>query len=230
VTEATGLAGATYLLPFAGMLSSFNGNQSVTPHALDPSDAEITGLQLEYLSLDPAIAQVSRWGGGVTLLRAGQVRIVVRTNAYGTLKADTATFTITPPAGQDVKIQAAQTLTGPGPLSFFPTEVKIRTFGVVVWNTVQGEAIDVTFDEPAKVTVAPSAVCVVIAQFSFLGYFTTETPMCGTGNVLVPGLPTQENGLPIGAFAIRQFTESGTYTYHSTRTGATGRIIVSDAP
>jgi hypothetical protein len=59
----------------------------------------INGLQVEYTSLDPAIASINRWTGVATPEITGQVGIVARTFAYGVAKADTVTYTVVPPTG-----------------------------------------------------------------------------------------------------------------------------------
>lgn len=201
-----------------------------TADARDAAGNAMPGLAIEYRSLDPAIATVDPLLT-VTVRRPGQVRMLARATAYGVTKADTVTFTVTWPIVQTVGIL-------PGPGAFVPAEVRLAPLGVVVWrrrldDVIGDDPVDVTFDDPTYVAVPPDIICERLAR-------RTDAfgpgPHCGTGNMLVPGMPTDPNADAVTGDAsnwtvqVRQFSVPGVYRYHSTRTGATGRIVVTTDP
>lgn len=210
----------------------------ITPRVVDGSGGEITGLVYEYASLDPTLATVIRatndGSGWVTPLNLGKVKIVARTVAYGVVAADTVEFTLTPPSSANIVIQS-----DPGGASIFaPTEVTLRTYGIVFWSTTVGSTVDVIFDDPTNVTQAPARVCDLFLPVVFGEFVITDHwdlgPHCGTGNVTVPPDPAQpppgglldDPNTKRTTIRVRQFPVPGTYTYHTT-TGATGRIVVT---
>lgn len=199
--------GYILLITYTGMPFSL---PSLSPRALDRAGNLIRGLAIEYESLDPEVVPVERHTGEITILsRPGQARVVARTTAYGISKADTVLFTVTFPIIQDVEIEAVPD----GPPAFTPSEVKIRPNGMVFWTSLSGGPVDVIFDAPANVAEITS-LCIALG-----GAF------CGAGNISVFD---GSSGDALDQSRGRLFPVPGVYSYRSTLTGATGRVVVTD--
>jgi hypothetical protein len=192
---------------------------------------------VDYSTLDPAVLHVGDpFSLGVAAERGlignrpGQARVVATATVDGVTRADTVLYTVTWPAGQLIKVIAAPA----GGRTFDFPEIRLAPHGVVVWlNEVVGDAVDVTFDDPTNVGLPPSTICLDFIEAQPLQF--GPGPQCGTGKVLVPGLPAP-GVVPEGynplfwTSQVRQFPEPGIYRYHSTSTGTSGRIIVTTDP
>ena len=180
--------------------------------ALDSTGASITGLALEYASLDPDIAQVSR-SGAVAALQPGEVRVVARTTAYGVTKADTMVFTVTMPIINGVLVAP-----GPsnGPPSVSATTVRIRPGGYVFWTNQTADSVSVSFDDPAGAGQIAD-ICSGIG-----GAYPVH---CDSGNI--PPFMSTANDFFEDTRG-RQFMEPGSYTYRIEPLGVTGQVIVSE--
>lgn len=205
IMPPTGYGGALILALVAGI----NVVPTLTPRALDVGGASISGLVIDYRSLDPAVVQFNK--SAPVPLRPGQARIVASTTAYGMTAADTVAFTVTPPVVQGV-VSAPD-----GGGAFTPSEVTLRPGGYVFWLNMTSAPVDVTFDDP-------SAVGEVAPLCDRLG-----VQFCGGGNI--PAFWDGEHGTFGDGESVRarQFPLPGTYTYRNTLTGATGKIVVTDS-
>lgn len=201
--------------------------------ALDAAGGWIPGLLIRYTSLDPTITEspaVSRGifedpYRGIVTVSPGKARLLAETTAYGVTKSDTIVYTVTWPTLAFVVVRPG--LEGAPPV-FEPQEIRIAPHGVVMWQSVAGDTVDVTFDDPTHVAAGPTSICDVFDS-------DPETwgagPACGSGNFIVPAMPTDPAGAtyPWQTDRVRQFAVPGVYRYHSA-TGATGRIIVTNDP
>jgi plastocyanin len=192
--------------------------QSATARPLDSAGNAIFGLAIDYRSLDQTILGIDRSTGRFQITgRLGSVPIVASTTAYGVTRADTGVFTVALPIYNVVQIKAGSS----GTLGFGPSEVAIRPGGYAVWQNLTSEPVDVTFDAPDAAAEA-GPLCTNV-----------DARLCGAGNI--PAFDNSDTvrtgfgGFIVGVRA-RQFVQPGTYTYHSTQTGATGRIVVAAPP
>lgn len=205
---------------------------------LDAGGNLVTGLMIEYRALEPdervnldvnstsSFATISLVGGGVGL-RPSQVRVAARTVAYGVSLIDTTTITLTWPVLQWV--YATPTLDGTP--RFEPSDIRLAPYGVVVWRNLVTDPVDVTFDDPTHVTDLSANAVLASTCDRMSEDFGAPAP-CGSGHALMPAAPLDALGFPIEGYTtqIRQFPEPGVYTYHSTLTGATGRVVVTNDP
>jgi len=186
---------------------------------------------IEYRTLEPQIARFAadyRFGYfsdfPMNTRRPGQVRVVARTVAYGDTLADTVLMTVSWPVIAWVYAYGPSETT---PV-FIPSDIRIPPHGMVIWKSLEGtlgDAMDITFDDPTHVT-DPSATPGIGADLcTNLNLFRQPAPYCGSGDVLVP--PSFTSADEFKSTRVRQFHDPGVYTYHSTRTGATGRVIVT---
>jgi hypothetical protein len=191
--------------------------------ALDVHGATISGLQIAFASLDTAVATIDRGSGEVTLVHPGQVRLVAQTYAYGIAKVDTVRMTVTWPTGMDVEIHpgtggvpAFQTLAQAG-----VSEMHIAPGGIVMWSNYSGDAVDLTFDDPANVAAPTTALCMFLVDNIGPGAY------CGSGNVAVPANanPADDSSV-LFTLRLRQFSVPGVYSYHTVN-GASSRIVVT---
>ena len=177
--------------------------------ALDANGEPISGLAIEYESLDPDIVVVEPTNGSVSLPhQPGEARVVARTMAYGISKADTARFTATLPRLHGVVIRPGS---NNGPPIVAPKMVTIRPGGYVVWTNLTTDSVSVTFDEPAGAT-AIAQLCAALAVF------------CKGGDI-----PRFMGTDYMDHSRLRQFVEPGSYTFHIEPLGVTGRVVVADA-
>ncbi|HEY9479988.1 MAG TPA: hypothetical protein VIP79_07850, partial [Gemmatimonadaceae bacterium] len=193
-------------------LSGRSFQSGLTVSALDSTGASITGLALEYESLDPEIAEVSR-RGSVATRQPGEVRAVARTSAYGVTKADTMVFTVTVPVINGVLVEP-----GPsnGPPRVGATTVRIRPGGYVFWTNQTADSVSVSFDDPASAAQIAD-ICSGIG-----GAYPVH---CGSGNI-PPFMSTTNNFFEDTRG--RQFMEPGSYAFRIEPLGVTGLVIVSE--
>ena len=181
---------------------------------LDGSGRSISGLEIEYWSLDPENAAVDRRTGEVRTFAPGAARIVARTVAYGTTKVDTAVFNVTLPVVHSIVVGDVN-----GSQVMEPTEVRIRRGGYVLWaNLVERKQVEFVFDAPENVLNVPE-FCAAFGE-----------PHCGGGNIRIPGFdPSSSEDLkPWDLVRVRRFPVPGVYEFRNTLTGSTGRVIVAD--
>ena len=180
--------------------------------ALDANGNPISGLAIEYESLDPDIVAVDPTRGQISLpAQPGEARIVARTMAYGISKADTARFTVTLPRLHGVVIQPGR---NNGPPIVALKMVMIRPGGYVVWSNLTTDSVSVTFDEPAGAT-AIAQLCAALAV------------LCKGGDI--PRFMGATSNDYTNHSRLRQFVEPGSYTFHIEPLGVTGRVVVADA-
>jgi len=204
---------------------------------LDPDGNAVEGLVIGYRTLNPEIALVERFpfvGNRVmfSATRPGQVAVVAHTFAYGMRLADTVMYTVTWPTLQLIYTMSKLD----GTPTFSPSDVRIASSGLVIWeNLLPGDSVDVTFDDTTNVadpSLVPGPGATACNTMSNDPGSYGPGPQCGSGNMMLPIGTLAPDGRPIGSTTIqmRQFPVPGVYPYHSTRTGAAGRVIVTDDP
>jgi hypothetical protein len=199
--------------------AGLNFAASLTTRAVDASGEPVTGLTIEYKALDPELVRVHPTLGSLSVFRPGEAVIVARTRAYGVTRADTARFTITPPAVNGVLVQAG---TDGAPPVAEPLVVTVRPGGYVFWrNFIRPTAtpLSVTFDDPTN--IEPIAeLCAAHGA----GY----PDFCASGDI-APFATTNGNFFDLPATNRgRYFPVPGVYPFRIEPLGVTGRVIVSD--
>lgn len=193
-------------LTMAGM----NVRPGLVLRALNENGSPVSGLQVQYESLDPDIILVDGRGNVRNVDAPGTARLVARTYAYGAAYADTAVITVTPPQVHGIQLSARSD----GTLVLEPTEVVIRPNGYVFWSNLTEKELDIVFDDPTNVADIPE-VCA-----------TSGEAMCGGGNIA----PFDGSGGLLNSARGRRFPVPGVYPFHSKLTGFTGKVIVTDGP
>ena len=203
-TAFYGLLGQA-ILEFAGVRVS----PRLSLRALDENGAPISGLQVEYGTLDPAIVQIDRRTGQIVRLYApGTARVWARTQAYGVTMADTAVFTVTMPAVHGFEFQ----LQPDSSLALSSRQVTVRPGGYVFWMNFTGKQTDIVFDDPESAEEIPE-VCALLGEAH-----------CGGGDI-----PAWDgSGGTFAGVRGRRFSTPGVYPFRSPLTGLTGRVIVTD--
>jgi plastocyanin len=97
----------------------------------------ITGLSVQYKSLDPAVATVTV--GFLRGVSPGTARIVASTTSYGVAMTDTVVYTITYPITATVNMNAP-------PAALSPATVHVGLGAVVTWASLAPVVGDITFD------------------------------------------------------------------------------------
>jgi plastocyanin len=188
----------------------------------DAQGTPIPGFIVALSSSDTSVAQTGAFGGFAFIVpqKPGHATIIASGTAYGVSLADTVTYTITMPTFQAVRIQPGTvTLGGPTQVGFHSADVTVQPGGTVLWINLSGQAVDVVFDDPTNVLEhGPVTDCAG----------QPEPP--GGGNIAAFGVPQdpQAAALDPQNCRSRRFPVAGTYPYHSTVTGAKGRIVVND--
>ncbi len=208
---------ATSLIMGPDILGLFQAPK-VVARTVSATGGVVPGLLVDYTSLDSAVAVVNRETGFVTLRRPGRVAMVARTWAYGNTRADTITYTVTMPIAMSYSVLGLKVTFQSADGS---NEIKIAPNGIVGWaSSMLVDTVDVTFDDPTNVVMPPAAsMCDLLPSWVGPGFY------CGAGNILLLPVP---NGSTDNTH-FRQFPIPGIYPFHDTRTGASGRVIVTNA-
>jgi plastocyanin len=220
---------ATWSLNGDGSFLNLSGNGSagfsnikvLFGSGTDAQGTPIPGLNLAFSSSDTAVARVLGFGPVMVLqpLKPGRATLVASTTAYGVALADTVQFTITMPVLQAVKIQPRQvSLGGPDQITFGSADVTVAPGGTVLWLNLSGKQVDVVFDDPTNVVEHGAINCANLP----------EPP--GGGNIPAFGVPQDSLAPTLDAenCRSRRFPVQGVYPYHSSITGAMGRVVVND--
>ena len=188
--------------------------------ALDVNDSTVTGLVIEYESLNPDVLTVHPRFGLRDRLQPGEAAIVVRTTAYGVTKVDTTHFTVTNPVITGVLLQEGAE--GEPPV-IRPRTILVRPGGFVFFTNLLMDSIRVTFDDP-------DAAGQIVELCTGIG--ETYPAMCDSGNIPNFRLDDPPSVNEIADFFDvargRQFSTPGEYGYRIEPLGVTGTIIVSD--
>jgi hypothetical protein len=205
-----------------GSVNASFGAFLLFPTETDAVGTPIPGFIAHYESSDSTVATAGGFAGFAFVFpsRPGRATIVASNTAYGVPLADTVAFTFTAPSFQTVRIQPRTvTLGGPQQIGFVSSDVTIVPGGTALFINLSGQPVDVVFDDPTNVLEhGPVTDCAAMP----------EPP--GGGNIAAFGAP-QDPAAPAldpENCRSRQFPTPGVYTYHSTITGAAGRIVVND--
>lgn len=190
----------------------------LTARATDAAGHAIPKFAASFTSTDPTVATINRSTGAITAVRPGQVTILATTTVYGITKSDTLSYTILPPALGAVVIKRRATSLGMTAVTFGPSEITIAPGAMMIWLNSSGEPVDVTFDDPTNV-VAGTVGCGAGDPGE-----AGDAPAFG-----VPLDPDPEAPPSAANCRTRSFPVAGVYPYHSTATGATGRVVVTES-
>jgi plastocyanin len=204
-----------------------NGNAGfATPKAVfgsgtDAQGTPIPGLNLAFSASDTTVARVVGFGPVMVLfpMKPGRVSFIASTTAYGVTLADTVQFTIVMPVLQIVKIRPRQvSLGGPDQITFGPADITVAPGGAVLWLNLSGTQADVVFDDPTNVVEHGAISCA-----------NPDEPL-DAGNIAAFGVPQDSLAPSLDAenCRSRRFPVAGVYPYHTSLTGATGRVVVAD--
>lgn len=198
--------------PMEGAEVVFGLVKVIAAHAADADGDSIRGLSVHYASSDTTVATIDPITGRLEGMRPGHVTLSAAATAYGSSMTDSLQFTITMPLFQWVQI-TTDTSAGSG-AHFQPSEIRITPGGTIMWLNRSRQPVDVMFDDPANVAERTTLRCYLPGDPGGVG----DIPAFGdtTGNIFSP--PNCRS---------RRFPVPGTYTYQSTLTGATGRVVVA---
>lgn len=194
----------------------------ISPIATDADGNPLADLSVDFESLDPTTAMIDRVSGQLSPVRPGRVTFVATLTAYGVTKADTLPYTIGYNLIFDMQTAPQITSSGQTVWGFVPNTITAGTGAEVLFINLAGPPIDVTFDDPTNVADPASGV-------ELIPLCATLTPTypdaCGSGNI--PAF-ARAAGDSTGnsAVRLRSFPVPGTYTWHSTMFGTTGKIVV----
>lgn len=183
--------------------------QTVVATARDTANATMPGVMVQFQSLDKTTLTIDRITGVMSPVRIGMARVAATATAYGVTRVDTIPVVVGSARLQLVSSPIRRTADGRTGRVFDPGTITLVQGGSVAF--VNGtlidhpaDSIDVTFDKPAQVGMDQT--------FCF----------CGSGNIGPFVTPFFWN-----LFShMRSFPDTGTFTYRSTITGATGKIVV----
>ena len=213
--------------------------------ASDMVDAPLTDLLVSFRSSDALTALIHyQTDGGVYAAylagkRAGTVTLSASTTLFGVTKADTLPFRIGWPILGFVSVEPITT--GSLTNTFVQPAVTVGTGAAVFWGNNSTTALattDIAFTDPTNVAafstftgISASADHGGMTQETFdlfcflLDFFGTG---CNSGGNMILPLPYPDFSFANQFMAGRVFSVPGTYEYHSTIHGASGRVIVVD--
>jgi plastocyanin len=189
-------------------------NQGLPAQARGADSAQINGLSIYYESLDRTVATIDRSTGFFQPTRPGHVTVIATATAYGVTKADTLPVTVGYPVNIVINVKPQKDVSGHTVNGFAPSDITVGVGAVLLFFNNTGVATDITFDDPTNVA-QDDRDCAYVPWF------------CGTGSIAAWAKDSSD---PTGLSAsrARRFPVPGTYTYHSTIFGTTGRIVVVD--
>lgn len=187
---------------------------TLTPRAATADGTPINDASVYFTTSDPDIATIDRSTGFLAPNRPGQVTVYATTNVYGVTKSDTLPYTIGHPITLALEIVSQTTPNGQVVNGFSPNDVELGPGATILFGNATTILTDVTFDDPTNV-----------AQAGF--YCSLFESLCGSGNIDAWARdPNDDSG--ISGLRARSFPVPGTYTFHSTIFGTTGKIVIVD--
>lgn len=212
--------GSLLRLPANG-IATFSVVKWLFGNGTDAQGTPIPGLIIAVSSSDTTVARPLVFGPvfAVVPMKPGRATFIATTTAYGVTAADTVQFTITMPVLQTVKLQPQQVALGrPDQITFGPADVTVAPGGTVLWLNLSGKQADVVFDDPTNVLEHGAIDCAGLPE------------PAGGGDVPPFGVPQDSLAPSLDAenCRSRRFPVPGIYPYHSSITGATGRVVVND--
>ena len=192
--------------------------------ATDTGGKAIANLNIACTVSDPAAALFFCGPGAWAIVPlkpgAGAITMMASVTAYGVTKGDTVAFTVTMPLFGVVKIRPhAVDLAGGTALLAEPADLTVTPGGTVIWVNLSGQPVDIVFDDPTNVVDHGPVSCTN----------STTVDSGGIGNIARFGEPQDpKSNLTAENCRSRRFAVAGVYPYHSTLTGARGRVVVSD--
>jgi len=216
-------------------------------HAVDATGAPLDGLLVSFRSSDPLTASVqiidrseSRGGVWLNAQRVGTVTLYASATVFGVTKADTLPFRVGWPIVTQIK--AEPMATGSLVNRFMQPAVRVGTGAVVFWGSQTAAATtDVVFADTTDIAPLTAFAAVDpdplvtrgglsqddIGAFCFFLDFIFKTGCANRGNFVL-SVPDPSLSLVNHYMAARVFPVPGTYEYHSTTSGTSGRVIVVD--
>lgn len=183
--------------------------------ALAADSTPIDGLAVDYASLDPTVAAIDRTSGTFLPVRPGHTAIVATATAYGVTKADTLPVTVGyPVAALIINVTPRHLASGQTVNGFDPADLTVGTGAIIFFFNSTPDSTDITFDDPSNVAQDDR-------DCAFLPV------LCGAGSIAAFAKDPNDD-VGFSAVRARSFPVAGTYTYHSTIFGTTGRIVVVD--
>jgi hypothetical protein len=214
--------GSRLLLGYGAVAFYLGSFQAFTARLTDSEGNSLSGISVAYTTSDTLTLWVDRSSGNAIAKRPGRVNLMASATAYGVTKADTVTYTVIMPGFAVVWIRPHATGLGGGTQTVFAgSEVTLSPGGTVLWGNVTGQPVDIVFDDPTNVVEHGAANC---------DYFAISTGDVGGGGDIQGFGEAQDPTafLSVANCRSRRFPVPGVYPYHSTLTGATGKVIVSD--
>lgn len=206
---------------------AFPASKVLSATGWDTNGSRILGLPIHYTVSDPTIASLRLFGAQTIVqpVRPGTVDLIATTTAYGITKADTLSFTIGQSLAATIAVVQRLDASGKPRNVFIPDRIVLGTGGNITWYNETGIPTDVTFEDPANI-LPRDFYCTP-------SYIERDPELCASGNIDAFGVPTTIDGQidPMATWhnrRARTFPVPGTYTYHSTSSGATGTIVVVD--
>jgi hypothetical protein len=225
--------------------------------AADAGAVPITGLPVYFRSSDTTTARYfpvdmnarDLTRGIVQGIRPGTVTLYASTTAFGVTKADTLTYRIGRRLFAEINVPSDPLRVGAayvlGSFSKGP-DLLLGTGASVEWASdvspftagAQAAEVDITFTGANLSNIAAPNL---EAQDPWVSApaagFGTDIKVwcdngaadCGSGNARIGGGTVPGNTFPpFPMFAVRRFPVPGTYEYHSTLRGTSGRIVIVD--
>ncbi|MHB2032730.1 MAG: Ig-like domain-containing protein [Gemmatimonadaceae bacterium] len=176
---------------------------------------------------DVGSTQFAACAGNFSYGHPGMTRVVASAMVYGGVAADTIYVKVTPPVFiWEYVLNEAPKVGAPAIPSFYPQLTTVAPGATVLWVNASrwgasGQPVDIVWDDSSNVA-APDSTGILSCQL--FGFPSAGGP---GGNVAAFGDTTQSGPMPNGCRA-RKFPTAGVYPYHSTLTGATGEVVVTD--
>jgi hypothetical protein len=184
-------------------------NKSLPLKVTNKDGGTITGAIAYYTTADTTIAKFNNaWTATVTPRSIGSTLVTATIWVYGEVRTDTFTLSIGYPVKATFNMTGKTGADGRTTASLDVTTREVGPGATLSWVNATGDLIDVTFDDPSA-ALAP-----------------VPPGTNGSGNIV--GLPGDAALTQATRTQSRRFLEPGTYTFHTSRFGLTGSVVVRD--
>jgi plastocyanin len=181
----------------------------ITPQVNDVDHQPITPSMVKFWASDTSLAKVDGLTGEVRVAckeETKHVMLYAETTVYGTRAIDSVLYTIIPPSAVQILVNIRKPMGSPDQIFVFePGTITVSVGAIVTWFSQSADSTGIVFEMPEFVTGAYG----------------------GEGGDIAPFATDTLSESPVfSALKFRQFLTPGTYRYRSTRSNATGTVVV----
>jgi hypothetical protein len=217
-----GLTGdGSFLSVGYGSVQAFDYKVLAPPAVTDTAGNPLPGILVMCHSSDSTIVQ-ALCDNTILIIDPrlpGHAKLIATATAFGVTRSDTVDYTVGMPVYSVVWLRKVPGSLGTTTIGLDAPDITIGRGGTVVWGNLTGEPADIVFDDPSAAAEHGAISCAKAGV----------TDAGGAGDIAPFGVAqTSTTRLSADNCRSRSLPTPGTYTYHSTLAGVSGRVVVVD--